>query len=335
MENLSTIKKIAVILASIDREISIRILRTLPPNYVQKITAEIRMLGEITQEMSRQSFFEMAEQIEVGVNPVGGEDLARSLLQEVMGEDDAAAMLYNAPEDRTEAFAAIRKVNGKDLANILSKEQPSTVSIILAFMPSRKAGEVMVHFDEDFKEEIVTRLAQRRRADPQIVKSIERIFVDKVISLIHSMKESDTDYLGGPQYVAEMFQYMDRDESDQMMESLTEMSGELADEVRDLMFTFDDILYISDPDIQKILREVPMEKLQVALRGASTELFDKITNNLSKRARENLVEEMDLAGKIKKKDVESEQRNVVAAVRALEASGEIQLGTGGEEDSYV
>ena len=155
MENLSTIKKIAVILASIDREISIRILRTLPPNYVQKITAEIRMLGEITQEMSRQSFFEMAEQIEVGVNPVGGEDLARSLLQEVMGEDDAAAMLYNAPEDRTEAFAAIRKVNGKDLANILSKEQPSTVSIILAFMPSRKAGEVMVHFDEDFKDGII------------------------------------------------------------------------------------------------------------------------------------------------------------------------------------
>ena len=130
MENLSTIKKISVILASIDREVSIRILRTLPPNYVQKITAEIRMLGEITREMSQQSFFEMAEQLEVGVNPVGGEDLARSLLQEVMGEDDAAALLYNAPEDRTEAFAANRKVNGKDLPKGEGSMHPECISTI-------------------------------------------------------------------------------------------------------------------------------------------------------------------------------------------------------------
>jgi len=132
-----------------------------------------------------------------------------------------------------------------------------------------------------------------------------------------------------------MFQFIDRDVEESLIETLNEISKETADEVKDLMFTFEDIGALTDQDIQKLLREVPMEKLQVALRGVPQAIFDKITKNLSKRARENLIEEMDLSGKIKRKEVEAEQRSVVAAIRALEAAGEIELSSGGEEDTYL
>ena len=336
LEAIPAIRKIAIILASIDREDAVRIMRMMVPKTVQQVTAEIRALGEITPAMQQHAFDEMHSMIAAGINPVGGDDLARSLLEEVVGdEQEADKLLEKASEDRSHAFSAITRVNGKDLANVLSKEQPSTAAIILAFMPVKKAAEVMSYFDEDFREEIITRLAQRRNADPAIVSRIEQIFVDKVISLLHTMKDAEQEFLGGPNFVADMFQYMDREIQDNLLDSIQNMSKDVAEEVRDLMFTFEDIASLQNSDIQKLLREVPMDKLQIALRGTSEEIFDKITNNLSKRARENLIEEMDLSGKIKKKDVELEQRNIVAAIRALEAAGEIQLSSGGEDDAYV
>ena len=336
LEEVPAVRKVAIILASIDRPDAVKIMRLMQPETVKKVTAEIRALGEITPEMQRFAFDQMADMINLGINPVGGDNLARTLLEEVVGDQkEAAQILDKATEDRSHAFSAITRVNGKDLANVLSKEQPSTAAIILAFMPVKKAAEVMTYFDEDFREEIIGRLAQRRHADPAIVSRIEQIFVDKVISLLHTMKDSDTEFLGGPNFVADMFQYIDKEIQDNLLDALQAISKETADEVKDLMFTFEDIVSLQDSDIQKLLREVPMDKLQIALRGTSEEIFDKITNNLSKRARENLIEEMELSGKIKKKDVEVEQRNIVASIRALEASGEIQLSAVGEDDAFI
>ncbi len=333
---LSPLTKIAVVIASMDNETSVKILKHLPPQHVQQITAEVRSLGEITPQMLETAYNELSGMLREGINRVGGHELARKLLQEVVGDEaQASEMLEEASSDRAHAFSAIRKVNGKDLANLLSKEQPSTAAIILAFMPSKKAGEVMMSFDEDFREEIITRLAQRRMADPQIVERIERIFMDKVISLLHTMKESENDFLGGPQFVADMFQHVDRDVEETLMETLTEVSKDVAEEIRDLMFTFEDITKLTDQDIQKVLREVPMDKLQIALRGVPEEIFEKITNNLSKRAKENLIEEMELSGKIKRKEVEAEQRSIVATIRALEAAGEIEISAGGDDDAYL
>eukprot|EP00831_Metopus_contortus_P003012 TRINITY_DN11124_c0_g1_i1.p6 TRINITY_DN11124_c0_g1~~TRINITY_DN11124_c0_g1_i1.p6 ORF type:complete len:148 (+),score=42.36 TRINITY_DN11124_c0_g1_i1:189-632(+) len=129
----------------------------------------------------------------------------------------------------------------------------------------------------------------------------------------------------------------DRDKSleEELMTSLQEDTPELADQVRDLMFTFEDLGKLGDQDIQKVLREVSTSQLVIALRGADPDVLDRITSNLSKRARENLEEEMELTGKLKKSEVEAERKAIVAIVRTLEASGELQLNATEEEDVYV
>ncbi len=333
---LTPTKKAAVVIASLDRDHAVRIMRGLSSKSVQSITAEIRSMGEITPEMQEAAFGDLAQRIGLGINPQGGEDLARALLQDVVGDVEIAnEMLESTAVAKTQAFSSIAKVNGEDLANILGKEQPSTVAIILAFMPARKSAEVLTQFGEDFREEVITRLAQKRNADPHIVDRIEKIFVDKVVSLIHTTQDNDDKKLGGPAFIAEIFQNVDRAIEEEMMASIQSISNTLADEIRDLMFTFDDVAALSDPDIQKILRELPMEKLVIALRGVSDSIGDKFLGNLSKRARENLQEEMELLGKVKLSDIEAEQRNIIAIIRSLEAAGEIALGKGGSDDVYV
>jgi len=135
--------------------------------------------------------------------------------------------------------------------------------------------------------------------------------------------------------VAELFQGVDKQMEEELMGAIQEESPELADRIRELMFKFEDIVKLSDVDVQKILREIPTDKLVIALRGAPKEIFDKFANNLSKRARENLQEELSLLGKLKKSQIESERKAIVGVVRALEAAGEISVSAKGEEDAYV
>ncbi len=335
-DSLSPAHKAAIVLTSLEKSKAVEILRNLSPKSVQLITAEISALGEIEPEIQQQAFSELNQKLNKGFNPNGGEDVARSLLSDVVGDSEKVdRLLENAGHNKTQAFSSIVKVNGEDLANILSKEQPATAAIILAFMPPKKAAEVITYFDSDFREEIVVRLAQKRNADPKIVSRIEKIFVDKVVSLIHTTKDNEDNKLGGPQLIADLFQNVDRTIEEEMMGSIQNLSQELADEIRDLMFTFDDVMQLSDQDIQKILREIPMDKLVIALKGVNDGLKNKFLNNLSKRAKENLLEEMELMGKLKLSDVESEQRNVIAIIRSLEAAGEISISAGGESDVYV
>jgi len=333
--DLSSQQKAAIVLASMDREKAAKVLRALPPQAMEVLAREMSRLGEVTQEMRRAAFGELTDKMKKGVNPKGGIDVAQALLQQVIGEEETAVVMKKVAGKKP-PFAAIAKVDGEDLANILSKEQPSLAAIILAFMPPQKAAEILSFFDDDFREEIITRLVKRRSADPSIVARIEQIFVRKVNSVIHKAEAGDGDGgLGGSTFVAEMLQHLDRSMEEELMGSIREVDEKLADEVRDLMFTFEDISNLTDSDIQKILRQVPMDKLVIALRGVRQDVFDKISDNLSKRAKENLLEEMELMGKVKKRDIQSEQRNVVAIIRSLEAAGEITIGSGGGVDEYV
>lgn len=331
INNLS-IRKAAILLTTLNREQSAKVLRNMAPDTVRAVTNAVRNLGVVSQEEQNEVFTEFSNLLRQRANVKGGEDVARALLQDVVGEQEVKEIMNTEKRD---LFSAIMEVPSQNLAGILSNEQTSVIGMILAFMPSKKAAEIITYLEPDLREILIGSLAKARVADPEIVARIEKIFVDKVVSVIHTTKSGQSDSIGGPQFVADMMQHIDRTLEEELMRSIEDYSQESADEIRDLMFTFEDVVKLSNDDIQKILRQVPIDKLVIALRGVPEVVVEKFTGNLSKRAQETLEEEADLLGKVKLKDVEAEQRNIVATVRALEAAGELNLRSEGGEDVYV
>ncbi len=333
---MRTARKLAIFFTSLPREKAITIMKFFSPQTMELLTAEIRSLGSVKEEQLNAVFEEISNKLVQGVDPSGGEGVAKEILTGAIGETEALKMLERAQPRKPKPFSTIMHVAGQDLATILSDEQPSTASIILSFFPSKKTSEVLSFLGQEIREEIIMRLAKNAETENDIIERIEEIFVKKVSSSISSNKEDEEkNNLGGPEYLAEMFQAMDKDMEDELMEALREESAELADKIQELMFTFEDIMKLQDSDVQKILREVPMEKLTLALRGADDALFNKFANNLSKRAKENMMEEMDLMGKTKKSEIDAVRKEVVAIIRNLEASGEIEIATGEDGDEYV
>jgi flagellar motor switch protein FliG len=332
---MRTAKKLAIFFTTIPREKAIEILKHFSVKNMELIASEIRSIGPISQEMQAEVFQEVSERLAQGVNPVGGEEVAHGILSGVVGEEEARKLMERAKPRKPAPFSTIQNVKGQDLATILSNEQSATASIILSYFSPKKVAEILSYLDEEKREEIVVRLAMQNDADYEIVERIEEIFVEKVTSSISSTDDGERKSTGGPDFVAEIFQNIDKNLEEEMMTTLQDESPELADQIRDLMFTFEDVKRLSDPDIQKVLREIPSEKLVIALRGSSQEVIDKFLKNLSKRAQENLMEEMDLMGKMKKSEIEGERKAIVSTIRALEAAGTITVSTGGDDDVYV
>ena len=331
---MRTAKKLAIFFTSIPRDKAVSIMKHFSLKSMEAIASEIRSLGVIPSEVQGTVFQEISEKLVEGVNPTGGEDVARSILNGVIGEDEAKKLLERAKPKKPKPFSTLSNVSGQDLATILSNEQSSTAAIILGFFPPKKVAEVLGFLNDEMREDIIVRLAQNKEADNEIVERIEEIFVQKVSTSINPAEE-ERSTLGGPDYVAELFQGVDKQMEEELMGAIQEESPELADKIRELMFKFEDIVKLSDVDVQKILREIPTDKLVIALRGAPKDIFDKFANNLSKRARENLQEELGLLGKLKKSQIDSERKAIVGVVRALEAAGEISVAANGEEDAYV
>lgn len=335
-KSMSVARKAAIVVATLDPKVAASIMRTLAPDSLRRVTAEIRHLGEITDELRDQAFHDLAYLLVNGANPSGGDAVARALLQEVVGDSGKAnELLETAVSERERAFAALAQINGKDLANILCKEQPATIAIILGFLPPKKAAEVISGLPTDMRESIVKRLAHKRHTDPNVVSRIEKVFVEKVISLLQRTRNSDSDDLGGPKFVAEICQHSDHNVEEEILGHVQQLSPDLAEEIRDMMFTFDDIIRLSDVDVQRVLRDVQLNDLVLALKGVDAAVFEKISSNLSKRAQENLKEEMEMLGRTKRKEVEAQQKEIVALIRRLETEGEVSTTANGEDDEYL
>jgi len=335
-KKMRTAKKLAIFFASIPTDKSIEIMKFFKLGTIEALTAEIRSLGSIDQEIQEAVFSEISEKITKGVNRnTGGDDVAKAILSGVVGEQEAEKLLERAKPKRPKPFSQLVGVASQDLATILSHEQPATVAIVLSFFPPKKSGEILSFLEESMRDEIIVRLAKDREADMDIVERIESMLVMKVTSSINTNEEEERSNLGGPEFVAELFQGVDKSLEEELIKSLTEDSPELANQVRDLMFTFEDLVKLNDQDIQKILREISTSQLVIALRGADQGVIDKISKNLSKRAKENLEEEMELTGKIKRSEVEAERKAIVSIVRNLEAKGELSLTATEEQDVYV
>ena len=332
----TAVRKAAIVLLALDKSEAAKVMKSLSPACLEKITQTIWSLDDVGEEEKNEALTDLVGRMRR--NPlIGGEDKAHMLLVEVVGEAKAEEIIEKAKaeEKSRRAFRSLINVKSEDLANFLIKEQPYTIAIILGFLPSSKVAEILATLDEDLRGEVITKLASPTPTKQDVVGRIEQVFIRNIVSKIATKKDNEDRKIGGPKVVAEIIQNVDKEMGDQMLATIQESSPELAAEISGQLFTFDDIVNLASSDIQRLMRDIPMEKLPLALRGVSKELHAKFADNLSKRARENLIEEMELMGKVKSSEIQSVQKEVVALIRSLEAAGEISLSIGGEEEEYV
>jgi flagellar motor switch protein FliG len=253
----------------------------------------------------------------------GGLERARSLLTESLGGDKATEILDRVTASLIELpFEFLRRADPRQVLSFIQDEHPQTVALVLAYMTPDQAAMVMSGLSEDLQRDVAMRLAVMDRTSPEVVAHVEQMLERKLSSVL---QPSELSSVGGVQSLVDILNRSDRATERLILEGLENKDSELADEVRQRMFVFEDIAGLDDRSIQLVLRQVDSKELAVALKGVRVEVRTAITRNMSERAGANLVEEIALLGAVRLKTVEEAQGAIVRVVRALEESGQLVL----------
>jgi flagellar motor switch protein FliG len=264
---------------------------------------------------------------------VGGLPLARSLLEKTLSGDEARKVIEAIEHQvHQQPFSFLQKTETESLLMFMQGEHPQTIALVLSHLPSTMASDILVGLEPERQIEVVTRIANMDQTSPDVINEVERGLEKRLAGLVSERFERT----GGVKTVAEMLNLAGRATEKLIMEGLTEESPDLVEEIRRLMFVFEDILRVDDRGIQSVLKEVENEELALALRTASEDLKEKIFSNMSERAAQLIQEEMEYMGPVRVSDVESAQQRIVDIVRRLEDAGDIIItGKGGEKDLIV
>ncbi len=333
-DELTGMQKAAVLMVALDQITASRIMRKLQRENVEEVSREIANIDRVSAEVRRQTITEfynllLARQY----MDMGGLGLARSLLEKTLPPDEARK-LVEALEHQVheQPFSFLQKTETENLLTFLHGEHPQTIALVLSHMPATMASEILVGLEAARQVEVVVRIANMDQTSPEVIKEVERGLEKRLAGLVSERFER----AGGVKAVAEMLNLAGRATEKAIMESLGEDQPELVEEIRRLMFVFEDIMRVDDRGIQAVLKEVENEELALALRTASDSLKEKIFSNMSERAAQLIKEEMEYMGPVRVSDVENAQQKIVDIVRRLEDAGEIIIsGKGGDKDLIV
>lgn len=278
-----------------------------------------------------EEFYEMISETE---DYIFSEGVAqKESIVDALGEERARGILggLNISSGGNRSLESLEMVDAKSLATFLVNEHPQTVAVILAHLEPEKKGEVLKRLPEALQAEVVLRMANLEHVDPELIGEIDRVLKNQLANTATVEQAA----LGGVQPVAEMLNVMDKNTETSIMSRLEEKDPLLAEEIRKLMFVFDDIVKIDDRGIQTLLKEVPNDKLLLALKTANDDIKNKVFKNISARAAEMLREDLNNMGPSRLSDVEGAQQEIVNAARRLEAEGKILIARGGSEDAMV
>ena len=252
---------------------------------------------------------------------------------EALGEERARGIMggLNISSGSGRTLESLEMVDAKALSTFLVNEHPQTVAVILAHLEPEKKGEVLRRLPESLQAEVVLRMANLENVDPELIADIDKVLKNQ-LSNTHTIEQAS---LGGVQPVAEMLNVMDKNTEQSIMSRLEEKDPLLAEEIRKLMFVFEDVTKIDDRGIQILLKEVPNDRLLLALKTANEEIRAKIFKNISARAAEMLREDLSNMGPARLSDVETAQQEIVNVARRLEGEGKIIIARGGTEDAMV
>lgn len=322
-------EKAAILLVSLGADASAQVFKHLRQEEMDELTLEIAGMGHISAERKLavvEEFYEVAVAQEYIAE--GGLEYARSILEKALGETRANEVMARLSSSiQVSPFEFLRRTDASQILNVIANEHPQTIALVLAYLPSETAAQVVISLPEEVQSDVAMRIALMDRTAPEVIREIERVLERKLSSVI----SQDFTSAGGLRSLVDVLNQVDRATERTIVETLEEKNPELADEVRRMMFLFEDIVILDDRNIQQVLREVDGKELAVALKGVSIEVQDAIFRNMSERAATNIREDLQFMGPIRVSQVEEAQQKVVSVIRRLEEAGSIVIVRGGEE----
>jgi flagellar motor switch protein FliG len=330
--DLSGLRKAAILLIMIGDEASSTIMRELDEDEVQEISREIARVQSLTSTEAEgvlEEFYQMSVAHDYVVK--GGIDYARKLLVNAFGPELAKKMLDRLMKtlgNETLSFDALRKTDPQQLAKFIHSEHPQTIALILSHLNSSQAAGLLFSLPSELRADVALRMANLDQISPEIITKIATVIGSKLKVLGELSREA----YGGVNAVAEMFNRLDANTSKEILESIEQVNPSLVETIRHLMFVFEDLQLLDINAIKEVLAKVDRKILTVALKGTSEQMKNHMLQAMSQRGAEMLREDMDSLGPIKIKEVEAAQQQIIAVVRQLEAEGVVSLkGTAGEQ----
>jgi len=329
---MGTIRDAAIVLLSLPQEEAAVVLSKLPPKQIESVAIEIAEISDLSsgeQEDTVRRF--AASRPNTLGSAEGGLDLAKTLIENALGQK-AGDTLENVRQSiEALPFGFLRKVDTQNVLTFIMEEHPQTIALILSHLSPNTGARILSELPSEQRLAVIQRIAKMGQTNPEVIREIEEGLESRMASLMLQSFE----HAGGVSQVAEILNMVDRGTERALMDSLSQEDPELVEEIRRLMFVFDDIAKLSDKDIQTILKNVESSQWTLALKGQSEDLKAKILGNMSKRAGDLLQEEMEYLGPVRVSEVEAEQQKIVDTIRQLEDAGEISIQRGDEDEQFI
>lgn len=327
-------EKAAVLLISLGVDSATNVYKHLREEEIEQLTLEISRMHKVSPEMRNEvlkDFYQMCMAKEY-INE-GGIDFARNLLEKSLGSESASKLLGKLTSTlQVKPFDFIKNSDIGQIMNIIQNENSQTIALILTYIEPAQAARILASLPTEKQVEIAERVALIDCTSPEYVQEVERVIEYRLLNMGGGSEYTAVD---GIQTIVDIINSVDRGTEKNVLESLYLTNPELADDIKRRMFVFEDIVKLNNKHIQRVLKDVETSDITVALKGANADVVKKIFDNVSKRSREFIEEEMQYSGPVRIKDVEEAQQRIVNIIRALEETGEIVIARGGGDDLIV
>ncbi|QLA17506.1 flagellar motor switch protein FliG [Desulfolutivibrio sulfoxidireducens] len=320
-------QKTAVLCLALGEKFTGEVFKRLDRREIARISKAMLEMETVPKERVEEVVREFNDNMQFGKEMVvGGPDQVKRLLGKTLDADTAKYIMDSLEIDTGPTpFQELGNVSPRILAQILRNEHPQTLALILGHLHSDQAAELLQNLPSGVRAEVLMRLARLEAVAEEMLMEVDKVLQNQLIA----MGGKEGKKVGGVTSVAEILNAVDRATEEEVLSEIEEESAQMAEDIRNLMFVFEDIKALDDRAIRELLKEVSNEELTQALKGASDELKEKFFKNLSERAATMIQEDLEIMGPVKLSDVESSQQNVVKTVRRLEAEGKIAIGRGG------
>ena len=332
-QQLTGKQKAAILLISLGPDVSANVYKHLSEEEIEKLTLEIAGVRKIEQDV-KEEVVEEFHQMAIAQDYItqGGIGYAKDVLEKALGNEEAMQIINRLTSTlQVRPFDFARKAEAQQIFNFIQNEHPQTIALILSYLSSEQSGQILSDLPQEVQADVAKRIALMDSTSPEIVNEVESILEKKLSSTV----TQDYTQAGGIEAVVEVLNSVDRSTERTILDALEIQDPELAEEIKKRMFVFEDIVTLDNRSIQRVIRDVENEDLQLSLKVASEEVKETVFNNMSQRMSDTFREEMEYMGPVRLRDVEEAQTRIVAVIRRLEEAGEIVIARGGGDDIIV
>lgn len=329
---LSGLDKSAILISALGPSTAKVIFKHMKDNDIKRLINQMSSVNKSPIWMVKRVLEEFYSMINEDFDLLFSENKGRDFILSTLGEDRAKQLLGTVVEvGSSNTLESLELVDTRTLANFLINEHPQTIALIIAHLNTERKVDVLKKLPEGLQAEVVLRVANLDFVSPELIAQLD----DVLKTELSTLGSIDTQQLGGVEPIADMLNMMDKNSEKNVMARVEEKDPELAEEIRKLMFVFEDLIYVDDKGMQELLKVVDNQKLVIALKTAPEEVKSKLFGNMSNRAATLLMEDLEALGPTKLSDVEKAQQEIVQQVKDLESKGKAIIARGGEGDAMV